>query len=58
MLQAYAAQKSIYQKNVPLMPGTYRLNVIAKDVVAGNMNQHEMALDVPRLDADKPLPVP
>ena len=53
MLQAYAKQKSIYQKNVPLAPGTYRLNIVAKDVVGGNLNNYEVALTVPRLDPDK-----
>jgi GWxTD domain-containing protein len=56
MLQAYASQKSIYQKNVPLVPGTYRLSVIVKDMVAGNLGQHEMVLNVPRLDPDKASP--
>ena len=46
----YGAAKSIYQKTVPLAPGTYRLNVVAKDVVGGNMNNYEVALTVPRLD--------
>jgi hypothetical protein len=53
MLQAYQAQKSIYQKNIPLAPGTYRLNVVAKDLTAGNMNNFEVAITVPRLDPDK-----
>jgi len=53
MLQDYAKRKSIYQKSVPLPPGTYRLNVVAKDVVAGNMNNYEVAIHVPRLDPDK-----
>ncbi len=53
MLQAYARQRSVYQKAVPLPPGTYRLNVVAKDVVAGNMNNYEVAIHVPRLDPDK-----
>jgi GWxTD domain-containing protein len=43
---------SIYQKTVPLPPGRYRLNVVAKDVVGGNMNNYEMVLDVPRLEED------
>jgi len=38
---------SVYQKSVPLPPGTYRLNVVAKDVISGNMNNYEMALRVP-----------
>ncbi len=53
MLQAYAAQKSIYQKNIPLVPGAYRLNLIVKDMVAGNLSHQEMRIDVPRLDPDK-----
>jgi len=52
-LQQYAARKSIYQKTVPLAPGTYRLNVVAKDVVAGNLANYETAITVPRLDPDK-----
>lgn len=53
MLQSFAKAKSIYQKTIPLMPGTYRLNVVAKDVVAGNLNNYEVALTVPKLDEDK-----
>lgn len=53
MLQEYAKQKSIYQKNIPLAPGTYRLNVVCKDVVGGNLNNYEVAVTVPRLDAEK-----
>ncbi|HWB86364.1 MAG TPA: GWxTD domain-containing protein [Bryobacteraceae bacterium] len=53
MLQAYSQQKSIYQKTIPLAPGTYRLNVVAKDVVGGNMTNYEAAITVPRLDPDK-----
>jgi GWxTD domain-containing protein len=41
---------SIYQKSIPLPPGTYRLNVVAKDVVGGNMNNYELALHVPYYD--------
>jgi GWxTD domain-containing protein len=53
MLQAYSQHQSIYQKTVPLAPGTYRLNVVAKDVTAGNVNNYELRLDVPRTDPDK-----
>ncbi|HYP08884.1 MAG TPA: GWxTD domain-containing protein, partial [Bryobacteraceae bacterium] len=44
---------SVYQKSVPLPPGMYRLNVVAKDVVSGNMNNYEMALNVPHFDDEK-----
>src|SRR5688500_21628 len=44
---------SIYQKAAPLAPGMYRLNVVVKDVVGGNMNNYEVALNVPRYDEEK-----
>ena len=43
--QQAAQNKSIYQKAIPLQPGTYRLNVVAKDVVAGNVALRDMPLD-------------
>jgi hypothetical protein len=52
-LDQYALQKRIYQKTLPLIPGTYRLNIVAKDVTAGNVANYETAITVPRLDADK-----
>ena len=52
-LEDYAKKKALYQKSMPLAPGTYRLNVVAKDVVSGTMNNYEMAINVPRLDLDK-----
>ncbi len=44
---------SIYQKSVPLPPGTYRLNVVSKDVIAGTLNNYEAALNVPHYDDEK-----
>jgi GWxTD domain-containing protein len=52
MLEAASKGSSIYQKSIPLPPGTYRINVVAKDVFGGNMNNYEMALNVPRLEDD------
>src|SRR5882757_3529725 len=52
-LQQTAQRKSIYNKSVPLAPGTYRFNVVAKDVVGGNLNSYEVALVVPRMDGEK-----
>jgi GWxTD domain-containing protein len=52
-LQDYTKLKSIYQKTIPLAPGTYRLNVSAKDVVGGNLSLYEVAITVPHLDPDK-----
>jgi GWxTD domain-containing protein len=53
MLQKYAQQRSIYQQSVNLAPARYRLNIVAKDTIAGNMNNYEVALDVPHFDEDK-----
>lgn len=53
MLQKYEQQKSIYQKAVNLAPGRYHLNVVAKDITAGTINNYEVALDVPHFDEDK-----
>ncbi len=53
MLEQASTGKSIYQKSVPLPPGMYRLNVVAKDIVGGNMNNYEMALNVPRMEEDQ-----
>jgi len=53
MLQKYAAQREIYQESVPLAPGRYRLNIVAKDTIAGTMNNYEVALDVPHFEEEK-----
>jgi hypothetical protein len=31
----------------------YRLNVVAKDIIGGNMNNYEMALNIPHFDDEK-----
>lgn len=53
MLQQAAQGSSVYQKTVPLAPGKYRLNIVAKDITGGNMTSYEMALEVPRFEDDK-----
>jgi hypothetical protein len=53
MLAELASKSSVYQKQVPLAPGMYRLNVVVKDVIGGNMNNYEMALNVPHYDDEK-----
>jgi len=53
MLQKYTQQRSIYQKSVNLAPGRYHLNVVAKDITAGTLNNYEVALDVPHFEEDK-----
>jgi hypothetical protein len=53
MLQKYAQQRSIYQQSAFLAPGRYHLNIVAKDTIGGNLNNFEVALDVPHFDEDK-----
>ncbi|MEX2264720.1 MAG: GWxTD domain-containing protein [Bryobacteraceae bacterium] len=52
MLGEISKRSSIYQHSMHLPPGMYRLNVVVKDVIGGNMNNYEMALNVPRLDEE------
>lgn len=52
MLQQAMNGSSVYFKQVPLAPGTYRLNIVAKDVVGGTMNNYEMSLKVPGYDEE------
>ncbi|MCC7499713.1 MAG: GWxTD domain-containing protein [Bryobacterales bacterium] len=52
-LQQASQGVSVYQKSIPLAPGTYRLNVVAKDVTGGNMVNYEQALKVPHYDDEQ-----
>jgi hypothetical protein len=51
-LQEEAKRASIYNKAVFLPPGMYRLNIVAKDLVGGNVTNFEEALPVPRYDEE------
>ncbi|HEX7359521.1 MAG TPA: GWxTD domain-containing protein [Bryobacteraceae bacterium] len=53
MLQKARDGSVIYSKRIPLPPGTYRLNIVAKDTVGNTMNTYEKALHVPYYDDDK-----
>jgi len=53
LLQEASKGSSVYQKSIPLPPGTYRLNLVVKDIVGGNMTNYEMALSVPRYEEEK-----
>ncbi|MBZ5591770.1 MAG: GWxTD domain-containing protein [Acidobacteriia bacterium] len=53
LLAQIIKKPSVYWKSVPLAPGMYRLNVVAKDVIGGNMNNFEVALNVPHYDDEK-----
>lgn len=52
-LQEAAGRSSIFQESIPLAPGMYRLNVVAKDITAGNMVNYEIAVTVPHFDDEK-----
>jgi GWxTD domain-containing protein len=53
MLQQAMNGSQIYSKRIPLAPGTYRLNIVAKDTVGNTMNTFETALNVPHYDEDQ-----
>jgi GWxTD domain-containing protein len=53
LLQKALDGVNIYQKEIPLAPGTYRLNLVCKDVTGGNMTTYPMALNVPHFDDEK-----
>ena len=52
MLQESQNGSQVYSKRIPLPPGTYRLNVVAKDLVGNTMNTYETALVVPSYNED------
>ena len=53
MLEQASKGSAIYQKQLSLVPGVYRLTVAAKDIVSGNTTTYEQRLDVPRFDDDR-----
>ncbi len=53
MLQQAMSGSRVYSKSIPLAPGTYRLNIVAKDVVGNTMNNFEMPLVVPHYDEEQ-----
>lgn len=46
-------RKSIYQKAVALQPGTYKVDVVVRDVVTGNRGVVNQGFTVPRYDDKK-----
>jgi GWxTD domain-containing protein len=53
LLQKALDGANIYQKEIPLAPGMYRLNIVCKDITGGNMTTYPMALNVPHFDDEK-----
>src|SRR5687768_10542404 len=46
-------RKSAYQKAVPLPPGTYKVDVIVRDVASGATGLKQLGFTVPRYDQEK-----
>jgi hypothetical protein len=53
MMPEFVRNRSVYNTSVPLAPGTYRLDIAAKDTVGGAITHYQAALTVPRLDPEK-----
>ena len=51
--QTYVTHRSVYQKAVPLRPGLYKLSVVVKDDLNGQMGSMEQGIRVPRFGDDK-----
>ena len=47
------ARKSAYQKAIALAPGTYKVDVIVRDVKSGKKGVRSIGFTVPRYDAEK-----
>lgn len=46
-------RKSAYQKGLPLAPGTYRVDVVVRDVASGKRGVVSKGFTVPKYDAEK-----
>jgi GWxTD domain-containing protein len=46
-------RKSVYQKAIALMPGTYKVDVVVRDVGTGNKGIQSLGFTVPRYDEKK-----
>ncbi|MEO5923720.1 MAG: GWxTD domain-containing protein [Bryobacteraceae bacterium] len=52
-LAALQQGQAIYNTTVSLLPGRYKLTVVAKDVVGDNLVNYDVALNVPAFDEDQ-----
>ncbi len=53
--QIYQSHRSLYQENVPLKPGRYKLSLVLKDDLSGRMGSDEIGIIVPNFSEDKGL---
>jgi GWxTD domain-containing protein len=52
-LAAMKDQKSVYQKAIALTPGTYKVDVVVRDVTTGNKGIVNLGFNVPKYDEKK-----
>lgn len=50
LLPKYLDRNNVYWQALPLRPGLYRLNLVAKDITSGNMGTYEKAIRIPSFD--------
>ncbi len=53
LFQSSLNLSSIYQKSIPLRSGLYRLELVVKDTLSGNLGVFNTTLRVPRFEDDK-----
>jgi GWxTD domain-containing protein len=53
LLERVKDNKQVYQQSMFLAPGRYHLNIVAKDIISGNVAIYEKALDVPHFSDDQ-----
>lgn len=53
LFQSSLNLSSIHQKSIPLRSGLYRLDLVVKDTLSGNLGVFNTALRVPRFEDDK-----
>ena len=51
--QQYQTHRSVYQQTVPLKPARYKLSLVLKDDLNGNMGSEELGIIVPSFGSDK-----
>ncbi len=49
------SHRALYQENIPLKPGRYKLSVVLKDDNSGHMGSEEFGITVPNFSEDKGL---
>jgi len=48
----YSAQKSVYQKVLPLAPGLFKVSVVVKDDTSGRLGSTDLGIQVPEFKDD------